>query len=782
MAKKYQTQAKSAQWKKVLPYLCVIGFFLIVCLSAVNTAKKTAVFCVVLALAAGIVCFSRLRERFHLPMAALALVVLLGGISTFYAVSGKFALHEFLKVLIAFCMAVALLALAKGDKIQAGRRIAVVLEWGAALSGLVSIDLISTRWISGAVTAVLGLLSPDYAQLAGVEVGVRMTSLFGNPNAFAACVGIGVLLSLSLVLTAPSERERAGHTVCLYINALAFVLAFSMGAIAFIAVAFLVYLALEHKQHRAALFVLMVETLIVALAGTAVVAATSLDAWNGVQPVPLLCVVAGSVLLCLADKVVGRRVTAVLENHSRALFAAIAAVLVAIIAFALLAYNATGSAVLNAGESLRRSAYLEPGVYALDVQSSGCVNVRVASQNKHDTMMHTDTVLYDGAADGAAFTVPEDSMVVWFTFSAPDGAEVNSVICQGARSEKVPLGYKLLPGFIANRLQGLFANQNAIQRTVFFEDGMKIFARSPVIGLGLGCYENGIMSVQSFFYETRYAHNHYIQTLAETGLIGLVLFLGLLVVSAAAIMLERRKREQAHPLGAALGAALVFMAGHAAVEVDFSFYAFLPFAFGVFALISLCCGEAMSVKWFSKKVRTWSLGITAVLVAVFCVFLINNMMAARLVKTVPTLNSLEQACRKDVFERNDYMLSYVLSAPNAADVPQVQVQAQEYAEKLSKVDSNTIPIHLAEYYLNRGQTEQGMAMVEKYVRYRSSDADAWARAFDLLLSHMDESEAFRQGAVRVVTALQEWNASNLGTIRLREQDMLLLNILGIAVE
>ena len=62
----------------------------------------------------------------------------------------------------------------------------------------------------------------------------------------------------------------------------------------------------------------------------------------------------------------------------------------------------------------------------------------------------------------------------------------------------------------------------------------------PVLGQGLGAFENGVRSVQSFEYDTKYAHNHYIQTLAETGLVGLALFLGLLGISARWIWRGRR--------------------------------------------------------------------------------------------------------------------------------------------------------------------------------------------------------------------------------------------------
>lgn len=777
MSKRYKTSkgAENAMtW--AVPYLAAVFFFLALCLSATEAAKGTAVVCIVAALAGVFLRFSRLRERVLLPLAALALLVVMDGISTFYAVSGKFALYEFLKVLTAFCLALILLAFTGGEGVTPGRKIAAVLERAAALAGLVSIDMLSTHLISTPVLAVLGLFAPGYTSLGGVEAGIRMTSIFSNPNVFAGCAGSGVLLSLGLVLSSEDGKERMSHVVCLFINALAFVLAFSMGATAFIGVAFLVYLVLEFKERRAGLFLLMAETLVVTMAAAALVSMTSFQAWSGFQPVPLLCVILGAAVLCLLDKYVGSRAAEKLAKHSRAMLVIILAVLAAAVAFVLAAYNLTGGATLQPGESLRRSAYPEPGAYTVTVQADGPVTVTVESQNRQETMMHTSTVLYQGELSGASFSVPEDSLVVYFNFSAGEAVRMESVSYEGASSGAVPLGYKLLPGFIANRIQGLFANQNAIQRLVFFEDGMKLFRRSPVMGLGLGSYENAIMSVQSFFYETKYAHNHYIQALTDTGLVGLVLFVGLLLVCGAAVLLERRK-EDAHPLTPALGAALVFMAGHAATEVVFSAHCYLPMAFGVFALIDLCCGEALPAPWLNRKVKQYGLAGCSALVAVFFCLLCGNMAASQMVTRNTSFDSLKKAALMDRFEWSDYMLSYVVNS-SSTDNNDVLLQAQQYAERLAKVDSNTIPLYLADYYLSRGHEEQGLAMVEKYVSYVSSDQKTWENAFGLLEKYASDTETYRAGVAHIAQLLKEWNAENMGAITLSEDVQAFLNRLG----
>ena len=92
------------------------------------------------------------------------------------------------------------------------------------------------------------------------------------------------------------------------------------------------------------------------------------------------------------------------------------------------------------------------------MQAVGDVSVTIESQNMQDTMMHTSSVLYEGSADGASFTVPEDSMVVYFNFSADQTTALESAAYQGeAGSGSVPLGYKLLPGFIAGMLCAVVA-------------------------------------------------------------------------------------------------------------------------------------------------------------------------------------------------------------------------------------------------------------------------------------------------------------------------------------
>ncbi len=776
-AKQTSIHQPGASHALLITGLLAVVFFLAVCLLSASTVKTTLMALLIVTLALGVLRFSELRGHLSPVLLALALTVLMDGISTGYAPSGKFALYEFSKVLGAFCLTLCLLAIAPGRDGAPGRWIASVLSSFSALAGLTSIDLISTRFFSGAVTGFLSLFTPDFMELGGVEAGVRMTSLFTNPNVFAGTVGLGPLLSLWLARSAKAPGERRFRLVCLYINALSFVLAFSMGASGTIAVAFLVYLALEHRENRPALFLLMLETLVLTLLAAGLISTTSFDVWTAPRVIPLLCAVVGAAALCVCDHFFGEKLSARLGRYARGTVLGIAIALALLAAFGLLAYHLTGPASLAQGEALRRAAYPAPGDYTLSLVTDGSVSVSIESQNQQETMMRTSTVLYAGPADGAAFTVPSDSLIVYFNFYADTPSLLEQATYQGPESGSVPLGYKLLPGFIANRLQGLFANQNAIQRLVFFSDGMKLFRRSPVAGLGIGAFENAVKSVQSFYYETKYTHDHYIQALVETGVIGLLLFLGLLLLSGVTVW-RARKREEA-PV---LGAALVFMAGHAAVELVFSHFSYLPIAYCVFGLIGLLCQEALPQPKWTKTVQTAACGVMAAGMAVFGILLSSNMQAASLVAQSNTLESLSKAAEIDKFEWADYKLSYVIATLTNDVDEAAQQQAAVYAEQLSHVNSNTIALYLMEYYLITGDPEQAVAMAEKFASYTASDQNTWQNIFNLFAAYEDGNPVCQAGVVRLAGMLNDWNRNNMGQIQVSEDARAFITRMGGMLE
>lgn len=766
------TQELRHPW--LTPVLAVFYFF-VTCLMLQGCNKGITMLLLLAAVAAIILAGERLGQRMTWPALLLGLYVVMDGISTLYAPSGKFALYEFLKVVAAACMALLLTALEPERPGRTGRCAATVLETAGALASLVSIDMVSTQLLYKLLNALTAPLGAPVL-LGNVLQEQRLKTIFENPNVFAGCAGVAILLALGLAVSTDDKKERCLHLSCLLLNSTAFLLAVSRGAMAAVAAAFFLYLLLERGQRRAVSFVLMVETLALSGAAALCVLPAYAAAGQTIQVLPLLAVLAAAAALCVLDIFAGRPLALRMARRMKTVNIVLLAALGAVVLLAAAAVSWTGAITLQSGESITRGAYLGEGEYTLHVDADGPVMVTVQTQTQEDAVMNRKQTAYKGEADGATFAAPADNRSVTFQIRADETVHISSIRYEGTASGELKLKYKLLPEAIAGRIQTLRSEGNVVQRLVYIKDAMQLFRRSPVVGLGMGAFENGIYSVQSYHYETKYVHNHYVQTMVDTGVIGLALWLGLLGTSAAAVIRQwRRERTETQTMASALGALLLFLMIHAAVEVIFSNGYFLPFGLGALAVINLTCGQMLPLRRAGDKARRWMVRAEGLGLVAFVVLLTMNLWAAQLARR-GTYDAAAQAAEVDPYEWADHKLAYVYNASAEEALPEnMQETLVRYMADLEKLNSNSVPKYLAEAYFNLGNVEKGFAMLEKYVDYTSSDPNTWDTSFRIVMQHSNGSEAFRQGAAQLLEKLERWNQQNLGAITLSEDVTAYLN-------
>ncbi|MDR1069715.1 MAG: O-antigen ligase family protein [Gracilibacteraceae bacterium] len=789
----------------------VLFFFAVALIGAFDSAVEKAM-AIAACLVLLFICLMSVTEkfgRFLSPTAlSLTLYVLIGGVSTLYAVAGKFAVSEFAKLFVAFVLYTLVLRFFTPGTPNV-RRLCTVLAAVAAVFSLISIDAASAGFCTKIFRYVLGLVTPAYANAGSVLAGARISSIFNTPNIFGGVAGLGLLLSVYLTATAAARREKYLQTVFLAVTALAFLFTFSMGATLCLAVAAIVMLITAAPAERARFFVLMLETLFIGLIvmyfSFDFLGSAGLTAW-----IPILGCVINCAALIVLDRFIGEPLSVFLSENSRAALAAGGAIVAVLLITAFLAASLSGPAQLAAGETLRRAAYPAPGEHTLSVTASTPLNVTVEAQNMEEVMMHKQTTLYAGPAeDGVRFTVPENSSVVWFDFQAAADTELTAA---GYEGHALKLRYTLLPASIANRMQGLLANQNAIQRFVFFYDGMKLFARSPLIGLGLGGFENAIFSVQNFYYTTKYAHNHYVQILAELGLLGFAPYAVFLLCAVRALWRSLRAGGRT-AFAAMLAACFVMIVTHSAVEVVMSAGAFLPYAFILFALITLHCDlpaalpapeskparrsarkpALVVVSPYSRLMR-WALGVFA---CVFLVLLLGNLAGRTIMASAQDKQYNEQnqtkffsdmtlASRLDVFEKNDYLLSFVTNAPPTQNSQLIE-QANKYAERLARAKSNTIQGRLTEYYFMVGDPRKAFEMSRQILDYRKADPAVWSQQFTLIAGYyrsmveggVMSPEDYIASVRGIYDLLLTANETRMESIALTEENLNFLRELGV---
>lgn len=707
--------------------------------------------------------------------------VVWGGISTFYAASGKFAIFEFSKLLFALCVYLAILffSIASEDSF---RKVSYVLASAGCFYGIISIDAASSNVLTKPFKAFVGIFTEAFANNGAFEQGIRITGIFGNPNIYAGFMAIAVLLSLYLVIRANNRKNAMIATVLLAINSLSYLLAFSMGSLFMFLLACLVMIGMEEKGSRVAIFILMVETAILTFV-FAFIAMAGLGKTGGVSFLPILALVLNVLFLYQIDGRVRPYINKKLTAHTRLLPVIILTTVILISVYVLAAFQISSEMQLKANESVTRAIYVPSGEYTLVVQSSQPVNVRIDSQNKYDLMRRTSVNLYSGTnASAVNFIVPKDSKIIQISFiSFNDKVKLSSAYYKGTEQGKIHLNYPLLPNFIANRIQNLFANENAVQRTIFFEDGIKLFYKSPIIGRGLGGFENGIYAVQDFNYETKYAHNHYIQVLSDLGVIGLILFLAILAFSILSIAGSKRQKRSIYAIPA-LSACLVQVFGQAGTDATWSAGVSLGFAAAILALITTHCSDPIKLKDAQKeKHLKFSTNILLALFSgVFILLLSGNLYAQAQAKHgVESFKDIQRMIFLDRFEYNDYKVSYLVNAPKSDD-PAVLAQAYTYAQELMKVESNSIAPYVMSYNFKTHLDADAFNMAKYGIQNAKASPYMWSRIFDILEEYIDpvgpytndaadrlkEPEYYIGSVLKLYDALLERNSSALDQLTL----------------
>lgn len=793
-ARQAASAAKLPWWKTPAFLFAVLGvlLFVMIGIQGGGSDKNLCIILAVIFIAASIGPrpLRNMSGRLSFPVLAVLLYLILNAAAGLYSRFGNFAVGEWAKIFSAFCVfGMVIFRMGK----EHAKPMAATISSVTAAFALVSIDASSWKVLFGVFAGFFDRIGCAYANMnTGYEAGVRVTGVFGNANILAGMLAVGIFLALYLVTTAQSRKTQLLSCVLLGVNALCFLLNFSMGAIAMFVLAVLIYLLAARKGQRLPLFLLMVETAVITLLLT-FVSFSGLGESGGRAVLPVLCALISGPLLWALHRFVGERVTAALSAHTRAAGLVIGGVALLAVLYVVLGYNLSGGYTFEAGETLRRSVYPAPGTYTLGLGSDGSeqnLTLKVESQNRAQTITHTSTVLYDGPLVGpdVSFTVPEDSTVVYLNLTATQAASLDYLRLTDGPSVK--LGYTLLPGFVANRIQGLWANQNFIQRIVFWQDGLKIYAAHPVFGNGLGSVEGLVTSVQDFFYESRYVHNQYVQVLAEMGIPGILSFLFLLGAPAVTLI-KRRKEGEDDPLLACLTACLAMLALHGAVEAVWSISNYQTVALLVLAFIGVC--YARPIGKLTGKAAAWICSIACwAFAAVFAFLMYGNLSATRQYAEInagtrtQTPYSMTQLAGKDRYNWAQYKLDMAVNAAQS-EVPEFAQTAADYAVELRKLKIFSINDSLLRYaYLPMGQVEEAFTASREGIPQSGSRVSTWRDQFSLYEQvfcpygaegawGVDSAQWYAGQILQTYDMLVDYNRGRLEFITLSAQNNAFLN-------
>lgn len=724
---------------------------------------------------------SRFEQRLSVPVLGLLGFAIIYGAAAIDSPFGASGVAEFYKFLAAFSLAVILLA-------RFERKHVPGLLWGcasvSAVIALISLDMSCGQVLFGPFNALMNVLGTDYTSALPEYFTARVNGLYNDANVTACLFALALFAALYLLKNSTCIWRRLAASLLAGVNAVSLLLTGSRGALLCFGASCLVWLLVE-RMDRVGLFLLLAETAVTMIAAAA---PASSMVTQGDETAVALCLFSGLILFAL-DVLAGRRLEPVLSSHKKAALAAVGAVAVIFAAYGVAAMTVKGPYTFDSAERVVRQADLPAGTYTLTAPLGEDVRVVLLGQTAYEKLMDQYETLYDSTSGETEFTVPEGLVMTRWQLYAPAGTVVERV--ELSDGQRFQLDYPLLPAFIADRLLLGMGNSFTL-RMEFDKDAWKIFSTAPLLGHGLGSTENLTRSVQSFQYESKYAHNHLLQTLSDTGLVGTVFALAFVLGSAWLCLQAVRKEKDS--LAAALLAAWVMMNLHSLMEINFSVRGFKCFAYVLLVIPALLWAERPAGETAKARKQTKTVGILvaigyALYLAVFGGLLESARMTDRKAENFQTsdvyeyLDFLRGCVRGNVFDHDFYQRNYVANAVQLND-PSYNGDMLKYVSALRASGTYENDSALAQYYyLPRQSWDDLFACSLEGIRQVRSSPDGWNYQMDFYRTEVlpamgaDNVSAFVDGVAALGDALDAMNAEGrLETVELNETNQSFLRL------
>ena len=370
--------------------------------------------------------------------------------------------------------------------------------------------------------------------------------------------------------------------------------------------------------------------------------------------------------------------------HARAIdrwqVALAALVVILVLGGGYLAYRAR-SGVALAGQTTV-GLHLPPGQdkLTLDLSGSGSATSQLVSLDRFGTQTVVGKKELVPGTDAWSLTVPQTTTSVRLLSQGQGSLRLDAVSVNG-QAQSMLLA-RAIPQSIYHRVLGISGTDLSVwERIDFWRDGLKMFARSPILGSGGNAWQVIYQKYQSFNYSSKQAHSSLVDAAVSYGVFGIAF---ILLIAGGLLFGLRKSWGKGDWSGAALVAAgAIFL--HSLIDFDLSIASSL-------LILWLALGAMPQVRAFTlREVRTWLPQAAGVLLGGISIWVIVLAVAAGTedAQKPPTLVQLRQAASLDP-----------LSARLRLELGQQEVQLASSSPAASALRSAVVADAAAAYRLD----------------------------------------------------------------------------------
>lgn len=393
------------------------------------------------------------------------------------------------------------------------------------------------------------------------------------------------------------------------------------------------------------------------------------------------------------------------------------------------------------------------------------------------------------------FSTMDDTKLININFSiyyAGTSVNINNVSIIDAETGKVVKKILLKNKFnldkIISRFQNLLLKRSVILRIIYYKDGVKIFKDRWLLGAGGGAWNYLYRQYQSYNYSSSQAHNYPLQLCIETGILGIIVLLSLVIIFNV-YYIKYYKKVKAQNYTAFVFTAIIGLLLHSVVDFDFAESSMLLFFWTLIALINRELIDSLEIEELRllniytktnkytaalKENHRFSIIIGIVISAIILYFSSTLLIASYYAKQSfecfqngdieTAINFMEKAINLD---RNNegYVIGYnpIASRPDIKagliDIlfvkNEIYKKAQNNGESIPETDLNifqrqfskallflnniekkaennlNLTSNLASFYLKTGDVDKGMDYINSALRYFPFEPSLWHAKVDV---------------------------------------------------